>query len=213
MRILTSICLICLLQSCLQWKTTALYDEPLPMEVDNGLRGFSAPVIWQEQLNSEIWVTQEPRCITMKLENAGASQGQNFIHLKWNKQAGNCPWLGIGCGWEGWSGKDISMITQSAMLSFKVKNYGNKPLKAGLPGALGFEDFSGNQSFVGMLGKYVSGGMIGQEWTQFEIPLADILSQNSDLDPTAIKQMIITLESEGEIGIDDIVIQPMHQKP
>ena len=64
-----------------------------------------------------------------------------------------------------------------------------------------------------MLGKYVSGGMIGQDWTQFEIPLADILSQNADLDPTAIKQMIITLESEGEIGIDDIVIQPMHQKP
>ncbi len=212
MRILAIICLIFSMQSCLQWKAVALYDEPLPAEVDNGLHGFASAVIWQEQLNSEIWVTQDAKCIAMNLENTGAAQGQNSLHLKWNKQAGNCPWLGIGCGWEGWSGKDISMIAQTAMLTFQVKNYGAKPLKSGLPGALGFEDFSGNQSFVGMFGKYAKDGMIGQTWTAFEIPLRDIIAQNPDLDITAIKQMIITLESEGEIGIDDIVIKPLNQQ-
>jgi hypothetical protein len=36
------------------------------------------------------------------------------------------------------------------------------------------------------------------------IPLSMILKQNPGLDISAIKQMIFTLESEGNIGIDNI---------
>ena len=198
---------ILLLQGCVQWQPLALYEEPLPEQADDGLKGFTSSLIWQEQWTSELWVTQEKKCIELNLENQNAAKGQNFLHLKWNKQAGGCPWLGLGLGWDGWSGKDISMITSSADLTIQLKNFGGKPLKAGLPGALGFEDFSGNQSYVGLFGKYVEGGAIGSDWVTMRIPLADIVSQNPDLDVTAIKQMIITLESEGNIGLDEIVIK------
>jgi hypothetical protein len=45
-----------------------------------------------------------------------------------------------------------------------------------------------------------------------QIPLADILAQNPEIDATAIKQLIFTLESEGEIGIDEMIIQPINLK-
>ena len=148
----------------------------------------------------------------MQLKNEQAAKGQNYLHLKWNKQAGGCPWLGMGFGWDGWSGKDPSMISNDCALTFQVKNFGGKPLKSGLAGDLGFEDFAGNQSFVGIFGKYVSGGAIGNDWVMMQIPLADILAQNPEIDATAIKQLIFTLESEGEIGIDEMIIQPINLK-
>jgi uncharacterized protein YneF (UPF0154 family) len=63
-----------------------------------------------------------------------------------------------------------------------------------------------------MFGKYVVGGAIGKEWVAMQIPLKDILAQNPEIDATAIKQLIFTLESEGEIGIDEMVIQPINPK-
>jgi hypothetical protein len=212
MKILSVAIVFLTLQGCIQWQHVALYDVPQADVKDDGLHGFSASVIWQEQLTSEVWVTPEKRCIEMSLKNDSPAKGQNYMHLKWNKQAGGCPWLGMGFGWDGWSGKDLSMIANEGMLCFQVKSYSNKPLKAGLPGALGFEDFAGNQSFVGMYGKYVLGGAIGKEWVAMQIPLKDILAQNPEIDATSIKQLIFTLESEGEIGIDEMVIQPINPK-
>lgn len=212
MRLIFAFIALLAMQSCVQWQPLSLYDAPLPEVADDGLKGFSAPIIWQEQLTSEVWVTQEKRCIEMQLKNEQAAKGQNYLHLKWNKQAGGCPWLGMGFGWDGWSGKDLSMIANDGALTFQVKNFGGKPLKSGLPGALGFEDFAGNQSFVGMFGKYVTGGAIGSDWVMMQIPLADILAQNPEIDATAIKQLIFTLESEGEIGIDEMIIQPINLK-
>lgn len=204
------IILIIGLQSCVQWQPIALYDVPQSRSIDDGLHGFTAPVIWQEQLTSEVWVTPDKRCMEMQLRNDLPAKGQNFLHLKWNKQAGGCPWLGMGFGWDGWTGKDVSMIANDGMLSFQVKSFSAKPLKAGLPGALGFEDFAGNQSFVGLYGKYVSGGAIGKDWVAMQIPLKDILAQNPEIDATSIKQLIFTLESEGEIGIDEMMIMPLN---
>jgi hypothetical protein len=212
MKIVSALIVLLAMQGCVQWQHVALYDVPQAETIDDGLHGFSAPMIWQEQLTSEVWVTPEKRCIEMQLKNDQPAKGQNYLHLKWNKQAGGCPWLGMGFGWDGWSGKDLSMIVNDGMLSFQVKSYSGKPLKTGLPGALGFEDFAGNQSFVGMFGKYVVGGAIGKEWVAMQIPLKDILAQNPEIDATAIKQLIFTLESEGEIGIDEMVIQPINPK-
>jgi hypothetical protein len=77
-------------------------------------------------------------------------------------------------------------------------------LKAGLPGAIGLEDFSGNQSWVGLYPQFVKGSIIDAEWRKMIIPLNMILKQNPGLDISSIKQMIFTLESEGNIGIDNI---------
>ena len=79
-------------------------------------------------------------------------------------------------------------------------------MKSGLPGAVGFEDFSGNQSWVGMFKTYVQNGVIDQQWVRVQIPLSDLIAQNKDVDVTSIKQVIFTLEAEGDILLDEIKI-------
>jgi hypothetical protein len=203
--------LIFLLFGCSSLKPVSLYDVPLDKEDDGGLPGFYARTIWADQINSEVWSTQSLNCISMQLETKDVYAGTGSIHMKWNKQAGGCPWLGMGIGWEGWSGKDISQIIQIGAFEFRVKSL-NGPLKAGLPGAVGLEDFSGNQSWVGLFSKYVAGGVIDKDWVKIQIPLNDLLVQNRDLDITAIKQVIFTLEAEGDILMDEIKIVKRDEK-
>ena len=197
--------LLMILFGCSSLKPTALYDDPIQEEDDGGLPGFYARTIWADQINSEVWSTQNLSCISMQLESNNVYAGTGSLHLKWNKQAGGCPWLGMGIGWEGWSGKDISQIIHVGAFEFRIKSL-NGPMKSGLPGAVGFEDFSGNQSWVGLFKKYVQGGVIDSEWVKFQIPLSDLMVQNKEVDMTAIKQVIFTLEAEGDVLIDEIKI-------
>jgi len=205
MRYLPFILLYFLMAGCSSLKPVKLYDFPLAAEDDGGLPGFYARNVWSDQLNADVWVTQNVSCISMQLETSSVYKGSGSIHLKWNKQAGGCPWLGMGIGWEGWSGKDISQIIQLGALEMRVKSL-NGPMKSGLPGAVGMEDFAGNQSWVGLFKKYVENGVIDQEWVKLQIPLADLMGQNKDVDATAIKQVIFTLEAEGDILLDEIKI-------
>ncbi len=205
MRRASVIFIVAFITGCSSLKPVALYDFPVDAEDDGGLPGFYASTIWSDQLNAEVWVTQNASCITMQLETNTVFKGTGSIHLKWNKQAGGCPWLGMGIGWEGWSGKDISQILHLGALEMRVKSL-NGPMKSGLPGAVGMEDFGGNQSWVGLFKKYVQGGVIDQDWVKLQIPLSDLMSQNKEVDNTAIKQIIFTLEAEGDVLIDEIKI-------
>lgn len=162
--------------------------------------GFYATEVWSEQLNGDVWFTQSPNCITVKNEEISAN---HFLHVQWNKQAGDCPWMGLGIGWDNWSGKDLTGLENVASLSLDVRSFGGE-LKSGLPGAIGLEDFSGNQSWVGLYPNFIQGGKIDDQWRTMKIPLSMILKQNSNLDVSTIKQMIFTLEAEGNIGIDNI---------
>lgn len=209
MRVFIFILLI--LTSCASLKPVELYDFPLAVEDDGGLPGFYARNVWSDQINAEIWATQSLSCIQMQLESKDVFSGTGSIHLKWNKQAGGCPWLGMGIGWDGWTGKDISTITQVGAFQMQIKSL-QGVMKSGLPGAIGFEDFSGNQSWVGLFKEYVKGGLIKEDWTQMQIPLSDIIVQNKELDVTSIKQVIFTWEGEGDILIDEIKIVKRDEK-
>jgi hypothetical protein len=190
---------------CSSLKQSSLYEFPASVQDDGGLPGFYAGNVWTDQINGDVWSTQNLNCISMQLETKDVFKGAGSIHLKWNKQAGGCPWLGMGIGWEGWSGKDISQIINIGAFEFRVKSL-TGPMKSGLPGAVGFEDFSGNQSWVGLFKTYVQNGVIDQEWVRVQIPLSDLIAQNKDVDVTSIKQVIFTLEAEGDILLDEIKI-------
>lgn len=187
------------LASCIQLKPIALYEE-MNADEQTTFEGFYATEVWSEQMNGDVWFTQSPNCITVKNDEL---ESNHFLHLQWNKQAGDCPWMGLGIGWDNWSGKDLTGLENQAALQLDVKSFSGD-LKAGLPGALGLEDFSGNQSWVGLYPQFVQGNVIDAQWRKMVIPLSLILKQNSGLDISAIKQMIFTLESEGNIGIDNI---------
>ena len=88
----------------------------------------------------EVWYTPSPKALKVQAETAQKAEGLQSISIEWNKQADPQTWLGLGFGWNGWTGKNFEAITQQAALSFWVKS--KEGQSAGLPWAVGFEDLS-----------------------------------------------------------------------
>ncbi len=186
-----------------------LYETPVA-ELDQGIDGFRQTVIYANEYSADIWFTQSKSCIDVMPENKEAEKGNQSLHIKWNKGAGDCPWLGMGIGWEQWTGKDISGIENKSALSFWIKSK-TGPMKS-IPWAVGLEDFTGAQAWTGFQVAYIKGNISNDNWTQVVVPLADFPFGPNDLDLTSIKQMIIQFESSGEVLIDEISIIPFTNK-
>lgn len=190
-------------------KQIGLYDVPDQDNTPN-IKGFSALSIYADQITSELWFTQSPTCVDVKSANSVTRVGSGALSIEWNKQAGDCPWLGMGVGWDNWTGKDFSQIVSDAALSFWVKTKGGS--YKGLPWAVGFEDFSGGQAWTGLTSNLVEGGVITENWTQMIVPLENFPFLGFDVDLTAIKQVIFQFESSGKVFVDDIRIVPFKAK-
>jgi Carbohydrate family 9 binding domain-like len=199
----------CLALGCAEVKHLDLYEVNT---VDNtpSIKGFEALNIYSDQLTTELWYTQMPTCVNVKAENIATRSGTGALSIEWNKQAGGCPWLGLGIGWDNWTGKDFSQITNDAALSFWVKTKGGN--YKGLPWAVGFEDFSDGQAWTGLTSDLVVGGLITDQWTQVIVPLENFPFEGFDVDASAIKQVIFQFESSGKVFVDDISIIPHKAK-
>jgi hypothetical protein len=204
------ICFVAFLSGCSSFRQLGLYDKESDRPSKPEINGFSQLQIFQDELNADAWFTKSPNCIAVSAERKDVFSGDGAIHVKWNKQAEECPWMGLGFGWDGWNGKDLSQISQEAALTFWVKTNG-KPLKE-LPWAIGMEDFSGNQQWVGFAAEYVVKGPITDKFTQVLIPLEKFRLLNGKVDVYSIKQLIIQFESSGEVIIDNICIQPWNNQ-
>lgn len=191
--------------SCADIKHMGLYDEASTDTTAN-IKGFEALSIYSDQITSDLWFTSSPACVQVKPVRDQVHQGNGALSISWNKQAGDCPWLGMGIGWNGWTGKDFSQIQNEAALSFWVKTKGDQ--YKGLPWAVGFEDFSGGQAWTGITSNLVQGDFIGTDWTQVIVPLSYFPFKSFDTDITAIKQVIFQFESSGFVYMDDIRIIP-----
>ena len=199
-----------LLSACGIFKQTALYDAPADDANTPNIAGFYALNIYSDQMSDEIWYTQSPKAIQVKSEATQKKQGDNSISIEWNKQADPQTWLGLGFGWNGWTGKNFASITQQSALSFWVKMKNGQ--SAGLPWAVGFEDFNGSQAWTGVTTGFIEGGIIKEEWTQVRIPLSAFPFEERDVDLSIIKQLIVQFESSGKVWIDDIKIIPYTAK-
>jgi hypothetical protein len=196
--------LVCLsMFGCVSIQPKGLYEmegDPEPLSV----YGFSQLEIFRDDISSEVWFTDNQTCLTVQQERTQNFEGRGALRIKWDKQAGGCPWLGLGIGWSGWSGKDFSQIYDKAALSFRVKT-DQKPMNA-LPWAIGFEDFSGTQKWTGGTADVVVNGPISNQWTQVKIPLTKFNMQYGDFDIYSIKQLMLQFESNGEVFVDHIEI-------
>jgi hypothetical protein len=193
---------ICL-AGCVSVQPKGLYEmagDPEPLNV----YGFSQLEIFKDDITSEVWFTENQTCLNVKQERDQKFDGSGAIRIKWDKQAGGCPWLGLGIGWSGWAGKDFSQIYDKAALSFRVKT-DQKPMN-GLPWAIGFEDYGGSQKWTGGTPDIVVNGPISDKWTQVKIPLTKFDMQYGDFDIYAIKQLLFQFESNGEVFVDHIEI-------
>jgi hypothetical protein len=132
------------LNACVGLKHQALFDAPSSQIAPEGIDRFYALKIYDDNLTSEIWYTQSPKCLSVKKVDTISYSGNSALLLTWDKQAGGCPWLGIGFGWDGWNPKDLSSIIDKAAVQMKVRS--PKGTIKNLPLAAAFEDYSGAQA-------------------------------------------------------------------
>jgi len=193
------------LLGCSNLKPTGLYGDSVEKPEAANINGFYQLDIYHDGLSKEVWFTDNKTCVDVT-PSEKHYKGTGALRIKWNKQAtGGCPWLGLGIGWDNWTGKDMSQLGKNAALSFWVLSL-DGDLK-GLPWAVGFEDYGGSQSWTGATADLVVGGTISTTtWTQMIIPLEKFRLTSSDLDPYTIKQLMFQFESSGDVLVDEIGI-------
>ena len=171
---------------------------------EDHIDNFYATTIFDDHMSSEIWFSKEAECIQVNTQSESVYSGEGALHIVWDKGAGNCPWLGLGFGWDGWSGKDLSKIYDHAALSFKVRTDGTE--LSALPIAMALEDYGNLVAWVGFSRKMMDTDLIGKEWVTVEVPILAFNWQEFNADVSNVKEFIIQFEASGDIYIDDVRI-------
>ncbi len=203
---LLGILLVGITFGCVEVKQNQLYveketNEPEPFHPSED--------IYRDYLTSEAWHTISDECLEVKAISQAAKEGDLGLHIKWDRVKLGCPWLGLGFGWDNWTGKDLYSIKNTGALQFYVKM--PKGERTSLPWAIGFEDFTGAQAWLGMNGNAIKGEKItDSEWTRIELPLSEFNWEEMDADVSNIKQLIMQFEADGEIYLDEIQLVPYY---
>ena len=133
---------------------------------------------------------------------------KNSLHIKTIKPP-TCEWIGMGIGWDGWQGKDLSGIVNNAAIEFMARVDGDAIYN--IPIVFILEDYSANQCYAtaGYLG--IDEGKITNKWTKVIVPLSTFSYQKNNIDLTNIKQLLLQCYDKVDIYIDDIkIIQHNH---
>ena len=133
---------------------------------------------------------------------------KNSLHIK-TKKPPTCEWIGMGIGWDGWQGKDLSGIVNNAAIEFMARVDGDAIYN--IPIVFILEDYSANQCYAtaGYLG--IDEGKITNKWTKVIVPLSTFSYQTNNIDLTNIKQLLLQCYDKVDIYIDDIkIIQHNH---
>lgn len=189
--------------SCVSVKENSLYID---VASPNDTVFFISSDIYTDYVTSEGWVTEEKNCITAITTKEAAYQGELGIDLTWDKTKEGCPWLGFGFGWDNWTGKDLSQIKNTAAIQFYVRMPEGE--RTSLPWALGLEDFSGSQAWLGMSANAIKADKITTEWTRIEMPLSEFNWEEQGANASNIKQLIFNTEADGHVYLDEIKIVP-----
>lgn len=189
------------LGACLSPKSNVLYiDNSVP---DTSF--YAADIIYGDIMTAEFW-TSTAECLSADARPEAGYNSNSGIYVKWDRITFGCPWQGIGFGWDNWTGKDLSAIKNEAAIELYVRMVSGE--RASLPWAVGLEDFTGAQAWLGVNPNTVMADKITTEWTRVVLPLSEFNWNEQNADYTNIKQMIIQLDAEGEIYIDEIRIVP-----
>ncbi len=191
------------LASACSFKPVQLYDYENPANSYPNIKGFASLIVLDGPTGDEFWVSKEAaNCIQYSVAEDGV------YTFTWNKPGGACDWVGMGVGWDQWSGKNMGAIVDEAAMRLTVRLPEGAHAMKTLPLAFGFEDYSGRQAWVGMSSNYVVDGPITQEWTNIDLPLGLFNWNEMDCDPTNIKQFITQFEADGEFELKEMRVVP-----
>jgi len=221
--------------SCGSFKQQVLFNAPANQEMPESIENFYSLDIFSDNINGEHWFTESSQsevsipfmnrkksqklgekenwtkktkqCLSITGTQEVAFSGSGSMLWQWDKKAGDCPWLGMGFGWDGWQGKDMSQIIDKAAIQFKVRAV--KGTLKSLPLAACLEDYSGTQVWIGFSPKCIEGGIITEEWSNVILPISEFEWENSpNLNPYNIKQLIVQFEADGQLYVDEIKVIP-----
>ena len=192
------------LAGCVQFKTAQLYDGNEPKDVYVLPKDISLVVESRifEDKTKDLWGLEKDVCQDASYDNTVAYSGNDCIKISWNREAEGCKWAGIGIGWDGYAGKDLSPIMNAAAIQFYVRTVNGRMF--GLPFVLTLEDYSGGMGFCYTANKYFERTAIDTIWQRVVVPLADFDLETENLDPSNIKQLQIELQQSGNVYIDEI---------
>ncbi|MFT5819247.1 MAG: hypothetical protein ACI8ZM_000470 [Crocinitomix sp.] len=187
------------------FKKVGLYDQ---MRAENyNIRGFTQLSIFENDLTDEFWMSKDTRCVSSRLTQDGE---KSYLNLTWNKDLDGCDWVGIGFGWDGWTGKDMGYVMDTLALELEVRSTG-KPF-TNIPWAFGIEDYSNQQAWLGYNKSFLQSANISKEWTKVQIPLSLFPFEENDVDVTNVKQLLIQVFAEGVIEIKRVRLVPFSKK-
>lgn len=176
-----------------------MYEMANPDNDYEQIAGFSSLVILDGAAGEELWSDSKKGCMRLKLNN------DTTYTIGWDKPGGGCTWVGMGVGWDMWSGKNLAPLLDSAAIEFKVKLPAGRAVKT-LPLAFGLEDYSNRQAWMGMSARWVIDGPIGNQYAHIRLPLQEFNWDEQKADASNIKQLIIQFEAAGEVILRHIRI-------
>ena len=130
---------------------------------------------------------------------------KNSLHIKTDMDS-HCEWIGMGIGWDGWQGKDISTILDNAAIEFMARVDGSPIYN--IPIVFILEDYGANQCYTTANYLGIDGGKITNNWTKVIVPLSTFSYETNSIDLTNIKQLLLQCYDKVDIYIDNIRIIP-----
>ena len=128
---------------------------------------------------------------------------KNSIHLKTDKNPA-CEWIGMGIGWDGWQGKDMSGIMEKSAIELMVRVEIGSITR--LPIVFILEDYSENQCYATASYLGIEGGKIDQSWTRVVVPLQTFSYIKNKIDLTNVKQLLLQCYDATDVYLDNIQI-------
>ena len=128
---------------------------------------------------------------------------KNSIHLKTDKNPA-CEWVGMGIGWDGWQGKDMSQIMEGAAIEFVARV--EKDHITSLPIVFILEDYSENQCYATANYLGIDGGRIDGSWTKVVVPLQSFSYLKNKIDLTNVKQLLLQCYDATDVYLDNMKI-------
>ena len=208
------------ISGCVRLQTQQLYTAveaaPVP-ERPRSLALAVEPVIYADDDDDTVWFADDPACTQGRLVEDVVAQGRRAVAVSWNRDAEGCDWAGLGFGWDGWAGKDLSEVLPYAAIEMRVRTAQGRMF--GLPVVLTLEDYSGGLGFAYTGNKYFERPVLDEEWQTVTVPLADFdlaAPGAPALDPTNVKQLMFELQGSGSVYLDDVRLvwyEPEPQEP
>lgn len=164
------------------------------------IAGFSSLVILDGAAGEELWSDSKKGCMRLKLNT------DTTYTIGWDKPGGGCTWVGMGVGWDMWSGKNLAPLLDSAAIEIKVKLPPGARAAKTLPLAFGLEDYGNRQAWMGMSARWVIDGPIGNQYAHIRLPLQEFNWAEQNADASNVKQLIIQFEAAGEFILRHIRI-------